>query len=76
MGRLYTLTRFPVAVYPIVALMAGASTFAAWYVSRLARGPEVVWSKKVSVPQLSEPTALSGCEARANYKVFRLQQVF
>ncbi|KAJ3218766.1 hypothetical protein HK099_004931 [Clydaea vesicula] len=43
---IYTLTRVPVAVYPILGLMVFSSGFATWYVSRLARGPDVVWNRK------------------------------
>lgn len=50
--RLYTLTRVPVAVYPIIATMAVAVGFAGWFVGRLAHHPDVSWTNKNPRPYL------------------------
>ena len=38
----------PVEVYPIVAVSVLAVGGATWYLTRLARSPDVIWDKKVS----------------------------
>ena len=37
----------PVEVYPIVAVSVLAVGGATWYLTRLARSPDVIWDKKV-----------------------------
>ena len=39
----------PVEVYPIVAFTGLAVCGASWYLTRLARSPDVIWDKKVRV---------------------------
>lgn len=48
--RIYTLSRFPVAVYPIIGLMAVATGFAGWFVARLCHHPDVVapWERSTN----------------------------
>lgn len=41
------MTSVPVEVYPIIALTGLAVGGATWYISRLARSPDVIWDKKV-----------------------------
>ncbi|EDP42068.1 hypothetical protein MGL_3749 [Malassezia globosa CBS 7966] len=36
----------PVEVYPIVAITGLAVCGASWYLTRLARSPDVIWDKK------------------------------
>lgn len=43
-----TLCSIPVEVYPIIAITGLAVGGATWFLTRLARGPEVIWDKKVS----------------------------
>ncbi|KAI8853395.1 hypothetical protein BC829DRAFT_486953 [Chytridium lagenaria] len=38
----------PVAVYPLFGFMAVAMGGASWYVSRLARNPDVMWNRKAT----------------------------
>lgn len=42
------LFRYSVEVLPIYLITAAAIGGAGWYISRLARGPDVVWDHKVS----------------------------
>ncbi|WFD30993.1 hypothetical protein MSPP1_002021 [Malassezia sp. CBS 17886] len=37
---------FPMETYPIIFLCGCAAVGSAWYLTRLARGPEVIWDKK------------------------------
>ena len=39
----------PVEVYPIVVITGLAVCGASWYLTRLARSPDVIWDKKVCV---------------------------
>jgi hypothetical protein len=39
-------TRYSPEVLPIVAVTGVAAVGAGWYISRLARGPDVVWDRK------------------------------
>ncbi|KAI5894345.1 uncharacterized protein SCHCODRAFT_02624410 [Schizophyllum commune H4-8] len=41
---------FAVEAIPIYIIMGGAVTGAAWYASRLARAPHVVWSRENATP--------------------------
>ncbi|TPX74695.1 hypothetical protein CcCBS67573_g04036 [Chytriomyces confervae] len=52
---MYTLTKVPVCVYPIFAIMGVAVTGASWYVSRLARSQDVVWNRRNQSPFLDVP---------------------
>lgn len=40
--------RYSVEVLPIYVITAAAIGGASWYITRLARGPDVVWDHKVS----------------------------
>ncbi|WFC99133.1 hypothetical protein MYAM1_001873 [Malassezia yamatoensis] len=54
----------PVEVYPIVLLTGVALGGATWYLTRLARGSEVIWDKKVgntSILTSEQPDALELC---------------
>lgn len=75
--RLYTLTRVPVAVYPIIGLGIGCSLFAAAFVARISQHPDVVapWERfaplSLTGRQLLQPTSVLERAGRRNYKVFR-----
>ncbi|KAI9335752.1 hypothetical protein BDR26DRAFT_524339 [Obelidium mucronatum] len=43
------------AVYPIFAILGVAGAGASWYLSRLARSQDVVWSRKNPFPHLDVP---------------------
>ena len=44
-------TRYSVEVLPIYVITAAAVGGASWYISRLARGPDVVWDHKVGAAE-------------------------
>ncbi|KZS97736.1 hypothetical protein SISNIDRAFT_449292 [Sistotremastrum niveocremeum HHB9708] len=41
---------FAIEAIPIYVIIGGAVTGAGWYLTRLARGPDVIWSKNNPTP--------------------------
>ncbi|WFD38555.1 uncharacterized protein MJAP1_001512 [Malassezia japonica] len=60
----------PVEVYPIIAITGFAVGGAAWYITRLARAPEVIWDKK------NNPTPWNNIEPGTGYKMLNINGQF
>ncbi|KOS15817.1 hypothetical protein Malapachy_2231 [Malassezia pachydermatis] len=60
----------PVEVYPIIALTGLAVGGATWYISRLARSPDVIWDKK------NNPTPWNNVEQGTQYKLMNINGKF
>ncbi|WFD15946.1 hypothetical protein MARU1_001975 [Malassezia arunalokei] len=56
----------PVEVYPIVAVSVLAVGGATWYLTRLARSPDVIWDKK------NNPTPWNNVEPGTQYKLWNI----
>ena len=64
----------PVEVYPIVAVSVLAVGGATWYLTRLARSPDVIWDKKVCAFKLCQnnPTPWNNVEPGTQYKLLNI----
>ncbi|KAI3628571.1 hypothetical protein GLX27_002365 [Malassezia furfur] len=60
----------PVEVLPIIFLTGFALAGAGWYLTRLARGPEVIWDKK------NNPTPWNSIEPGTQYKLYNINGQF
>ncbi|PKI84652.1 hypothetical protein MVES_001778 [Malassezia vespertilionis] len=60
----------PVEVYPIVFITAFAVVGASWYLTRLARAPEVIWDKK------NNPTPWNNVESGTLCKIMNINGKF
>ncbi|KXN69760.1 hypothetical protein CONCODRAFT_18101 [Conidiobolus coronatus NRRL 28638] len=63
-------TWYRVEVLPIIAVIGFALGGCGWYVSRLARGPDVIWDRR------RNPTPWENVDQNTNLKMFSVNKEF